>query len=73
MRLFAKIFRKKQAAPPPTLMPPLASPAPPGASRMMKVWDNYGRLGEIPREECGAKCYPSISGIRGTTRRTSLT
>ncbi|MGC3958426.1 MAG: hypothetical protein QM813_10945 [Verrucomicrobiota bacterium] len=55
-------------------MPPAAAPAPfkpaqlppkkaasvdaPGAPAMMKVWDAYGRIGEIPREEWRTKVLP---------------
>src|SRR5216110_1081554 len=59
MSLFRKIFgRKQDTSQPPALTPPPATPAPPGAAAMMKVWDAYGRIGEIPREEWRTKVLP---------------
>ena len=59
MSLFGKLFGKKDdTSQPPELMPPPASPPPPGAPKMMKVWDDYGRICEIPREEWRTKVLP---------------
>lgn len=59
MSLFDKLLGKKQdASQPPTLTPPPASPPPPGAPAMLKAWDAYGRICEIPREEWRTKVLP---------------
>lgn len=60
MNLFGKFFGKKPApAKAPLLTPPPASPPPPSAPKTMQVWDNYGRVGEIPREEWRTKILPA--------------
>ena len=46
MNFLKKLFGKKEP-----WSPPKESPPPAGAPAMMKVWDAYGRIGEIPREE----------------------
>lgn len=56
MSFFKKLFGKKD---PPPWTPPPASPPPPGAPAMMKVWDDYGRLGEIPREKWRTEVLPA--------------
>jgi tetratricopeptide (TPR) repeat protein len=59
MSFLAKLFgRKPDAGKPPVLVPPPATPPPPGAPAMMKVWDDYGRICEIPREEWRTKVLP---------------
>ncbi len=59
MSFLSRLFGKKpDAAKPPALMPPPASSPPPGAPAMMKVWDDYGRICEIPREEWRTKILP---------------
>lgn len=54
MSFFGKLFGRKAGAPPPP-----ASAPPPGAPAMMKVWDAYGRVGEIPREEWRTRILPA--------------
>ena len=59
MSLFGNIFSKKPTeAQAPLLTPPPASPPPPGAPAMLKAWDAYGRICEIPREEWRTKVLP---------------
>lgn len=59
MSFLGKLFGKeKPAGQPPVLTPPPASPPPPGASATMKVWDNYGRIMEISREDWRTKVLP---------------
>ncbi|HEX5222205.1 MAG TPA: tetratricopeptide repeat protein [Verrucomicrobiae bacterium] len=59
MSFLGKIFNKKSdASEPPELTPPPASPPPPGAPATMKVWDNYGRIVEISREEWRTRVLP---------------
>lgn len=55
MGLFDKLFGKKESAPQPAA-PTQATP--PNAPVMVKVWDNYGRMMEIPREEWRTKVLP---------------
>ena len=59
MSFLRKLFGKKSEPPqPPVLTPPPASPPPPGAPATMKVWDSYGRICEISREEWRTKVLP---------------
>ncbi|HWH71371.1 MAG TPA: hypothetical protein VNT26_18495, partial [Candidatus Sulfotelmatobacter sp.] len=59
MGLLNKLFRNKLVtSQPPELIPPPHSPPPPGAPATMQVWDAYGRLAEIPREEWRTKVLP---------------
>jgi Flp pilus assembly protein TadD len=59
MSFLSKLFGKKsEPSLPPPLTPPPASPAPPGAPAMLKAWDEYGRICEIPREEWRTKVLP---------------
>src|SRR4051794_21937136 len=60
MNLFKKLFAKAEPGrhEAPALMPPPASPPPPGAPAMMKVWDEYGRVSEIPREQWRTQVLP---------------
>src|SRR5436190_9306803 len=59
MSFLGKLLGKKsEAAQPPLLTPPPASPPPPGAPAMLKAWDEYGRICEIPREEWRTKVLP---------------
>src|SRR5260221_14756963 len=58
MKWFRKLFGRKPESTPPSLTPPPASPPPPGAPAMLKAWDAYGRICEIPREEWRTKVLP---------------
>jgi tetratricopeptide (TPR) repeat protein len=58
MSFLSKLFGKKPQQPP-ALTPPPAYPPPPGAPAMMKVWDDYGRICEISREEWRTKVLPA--------------
>src|SRR5439155_22830559 len=59
MSFLSKLFGKKpDTAKPPALTPPPALPPPPGAPAMMKVWDEYGRVGEIPRDQWRTQVLP---------------
>ncbi|HTI70326.1 MAG TPA: hypothetical protein VMF06_10180 [Candidatus Limnocylindria bacterium] len=59
MSFLRRMFGKKSnASEPPALTPPPASPPPPGAPATLKVWDAYGRICEIPREEWRTKVLP---------------
>ena len=59
MSFLSKLFGKKlDPSPAPLLTPPPVSPPPDGAPATMKVWDDYGRICEIPREEWRTKVLP---------------
>ncbi len=59
MKFLSRLFGKKpDTAKPPLLTPPPATPPPPGAPAMIKVWDDYGRVGEVSRETWRTQVLP---------------
>ena len=55
MGFFDKLFGKRKSAPQPDTS---AQTDPPNAPAMIKAWDSYGRMVEIPREEWRRKVLP---------------
>jgi Flp pilus assembly protein TadD len=55
MSRFDRLFRKKPSSTP----APASAPEKPTAPSTVKVWDSYGRLGQIPREQWRTKVLPA--------------
>src|SRR6185369_884292 len=55
MSFFDRLFRRKPSSTP----GPASGPEKPAAPSTVKVWDSYGRLGQIPREQWRTKVLPA--------------